>query len=171
MADKYFYNNAGVLTERALTVVSTGASNAGQGVALDGTGRLDNSVMPVGVGPEVKVMVAKENLAAGDWVSIMNDSAVLKARKADASTSGKPCNGFVLAAVTSSGSATVYLLGGTTNNQLSSLTLGARYYLSTTPGLGTTTAPSSSGNIVQMLGYALSATEQTAEPHDYLVLA
>lgn len=40
----------------------------------------------------------------------------------------------------------------------STLTLGSRYYLSTIDGKLTTTAPSSSGNLVQPVGYAITAT-------------
>jgi hypothetical protein len=46
------------------------------------------------------------------------------------------------------------------NTALGSLTLGAQYFLSTTPGVGVaTTPPSASGNIVQRLGKAISLTE------------
>ena len=46
-AKKFLRLVAGVLTEIAATVTSSGASNGGDLVALDSSGRLDNSVMPV----------------------------------------------------------------------------------------------------------------------------
>jgi hypothetical protein len=55
---------------------------------------------------------------------------------------------------------------------LSSLTIGARYYLSgSTAGAITTTAPTTAGHIVQYIGYAISATELVFEPSDPIVLA
>jgi hypothetical protein len=169
MADKYIYNNQGTLAEKEATVVSTGPGDAGKIVALDATGRLDSSVMPVGIGADVKVLLAAENLAAGDFVNIFNDGGVAKVRKADATTVGKEANGFVLSAVTAGGYATVYFEG--TNNQLSGLTPGLMYFLSTVAGSVTSTPPSGSGNIVQKVGRALSATEINFEPSDPIVLA
>lgn len=170
MADKYLYNNAGTITEKEATQVSTGTADAGKIVALSSTGRLDESVLPVGVGADTKLIQASENLAAGDFVNIWSDSGTAKVRKADASTAGKEANGFVLAAVTAGNNATVYFEG--TNNQLSSLTPGLMYFLSaTTPGTVTTTPPSGSGNIVQKVGRAISTTEINFEPSDPIVLA
>jgi len=169
MADKYLYNNQGTLTEKQATVVSTGATDAGKIVALDSTGRLDNSLMPVGVGADTKVLPASEALAAGDFVNIFNDAGTVKVRKADATVAGKEANGFVLSAVTAGNDATVYFEG--TNNQLSGLTGGSVYFLSTTAGAVSSTAPSSSGNVVQRIGRALSATEINVEFSTPIVLA
>ena len=44
------------------------------------------------------------------------------------------------------------------------LTAGAIYYASTTAGGITTTAPSGSGDIVRIIGYALSTTELFVDP-------
>ena len=92
-----------------------------------------------------------------------------KARKADATTAGKEANGFVLSAVTLGNNATVYFDG--TDTQLSSLTPGAVYYLATTAGGVTDTPPSGSGNVLQRVGRALSATELTFEPGEPITLA
>jgi len=169
MADKYLYNNQGTLTEKQATVVSTGATDAGKIVALDSTGKLDNSLMPVGIGADTKVLPASENLAAGNFVNVFNDAGTTKVRKADATVAGKEANGFVLSAVTAGNDATVYFEG--TNNQLSGLTGGSVYFLSTTAGAVSSTAPSSSGNVVQRIGRALSATEINVEFSTPIVLA
>jgi len=95
MADKYISNNAGQLTETAATVVSSGAANAGDILALDAGGRIDVSAMPVGVAADVTVLPASENLSAGDFVNIWNDAGTARCRKADASTTGKEAHGFV----------------------------------------------------------------------------
>lgn len=157
MADKFLRMVSGRITEKEATVQSAGAEDAGELVALDAAGKLDTSVMPTGIGAETKVAAASEALGAGDWVNFWLDGATLKVRKADATTAGKEVHGFVLAAVESAANATVYVAG--INNQLSGLTAGAEYFLSATAGAETATAPSTSGNVVQSLGPAISATE------------
>jgi hypothetical protein len=163
---KYLSNNAGTITEVSGLVISAGAGDAGKIPQLDSNGRLDNSVMPSGIGADTALIAASENLAAGDFVNIHNSTGA-KARKADATTSGKEAHGFVLAAVTSGQNATVFFEGR--NNQVSGQTPG-NVFLSTSPGLATATAPSSSGNVVQRLGVAVSATEINFEPQPHIVL-
>ena len=166
MADKYLRNNAGTLTEVEATVTSAGAGNAGDMVALDSAGKLDNSVLPVGIGADTATIVASEALAAGDFVNIYNDTGA-KCRKADATTAGKEAHGFVLAAVSSSANATVYFEG--TNNQISGATPGNQF-LATSAGGFSATAPSASGNVVQRLGVAISATSMNVEIQQPIVL-
>jgi hypothetical protein len=149
------------------TASSAGAGDAAKVVQLDGTGRIDTSMMPVGVAADVAVVAASENLAAGDFVNIHNSTGA-KVRKADATTAGKEAHGFVLGAVTSGNNATVYFEG--TNTGVTGATPGP-VYLSATAGLSTSTAPSSSGNVVQRLGVAVSATAVNFEPHPHVVLA
>ncbi len=169
MADKFLYNNAGTITEKELTVTSAGAGDAGKGVALDGTGKLDSSVLPTGIGADTLSVVCSENLAAGDFVNLWSDSGTGKVRKADASN-GRAAQGFVLSAYTSGQTALVYFEG--TNTQLSSLTPGSRYFLSGSVAGGVTaTAPSTSGHIVQELGFARSATQMPFEPQVTITLA
>lgn len=166
-AKKFLRLVAGVFTEIAATVTSSGAASDGDLVALDSTGRLDNSVMPVGIGVDTKTIAASEALAAGDWVNVWNSTGA-KVRKADATTAGKEAHGFVLAAVSSGGNALVYFEG--TNTQVSGQTPGP-VYLQTTAGTGGATIPSASGNVVQNLGVAVSATEVNFERGTPVVLA
>jgi hypothetical protein len=149
------------------TASSAGAGDAAKVVQLDGTGRIDTSMMPVGVAADVALVAASENLAAGDFVNIHNSTGA-KVRKADATTAGKEAHGFVLGAVTSGNNATVYFEG--TNTGVTGATPGP-VYLATSAGLSTSTAPSSSGNVVQRLGVAVSATAINFEPHPHVVLA
>lgn len=121
-------------------------------------GRLDISWMPVGVGPEVVVCASFENLTAGDFINLFLSGGVIKARKADATTTGKPAHGFVLSNVVAPANATVYGLSNT-NTQLSGLVIGTDYYLSTTPGAVTATAPTGVGNLSQYLGIANDTDE------------
>lgn len=156
MADKPLQLVNGIPTEVEATVTSAGAGNAGDVVALDGSGKLDSSVLPAGVGQNTDSIASFENLAAGDFVNVFDDSGTIKCRKADANAD-KPAHGFVLAAVTAPAAATIYG-PGELNSQLSSLTLGALYFLSETAGGVTTTPPASSGAVVQPLGVAKSTT-------------
>lgn len=156
-AKKFLRLVSGVFTEVFGVQTSAGAGNAGDIVSLDDTGKIDASMMPVGVGADVVVLTATENLAGGDWVNIHAGGV----RKADATTAGKEADGFVLAAVTSGNPASVYKEG--TNTQLTGLTLGTNLYLSTTPGLATGTPPSGNGNVSQRVGKAISTTSADFE--------
>lgn len=170
MANKYISMDGGQMKEVEGLVSSAGAGDAGKLPALDSNGKLNNSVMPTGIGAETKALTASEALAAGDFVNIWDDSGTLKVRKADASTTGKRADGFVLAVFAQDATATVYTEG--INDQLSGLTGGPMMFLSaSTPGDATGTAPSGSGNVVQQLGTRLSATEISFEPSIAVELA
>ena len=158
----------GVITEVFGVQTSAGAANAGDLVALDDTGRIDNSMMPVGIGADTATITASETLAAGDWVNVWNDASTAKVRKADATTAGKEVHGFVLSAVTGGNPATVYFEG--TNTQVTGQTPGP-VYLQTTAGMGGATIPSASGNVVQQVGVAVSATAVNFERGTAVVLA
>ena len=169
-AKKYISLVTGTLTEVQATITSAGAGDEGELVALDATGKLSTTVMPVGVGTENDLIVSSENLAAGDLVNIWTNTGVANVRKADATTAGKEANGFVLASVTSPAAATVYR-NSQSNTQKSGLTPGASYYLDTTAGGITTTLPSASGNIVQHVGKAFDATTLIFEAQLPITLA
>ena len=168
-ADKFLRNVDGVVTE--ISGATTAVANAIP--ALDGTGRVVVAQMPVGVGPEVLTIATSETLVAGNFVNIWKNGAALAVRKADASAVGKEANGFVLAGFTHPTNATVYVLGGVSNTAATVTTLGARQYLSTTPGATAETMPTYAGGarICQLLGKGITLTEMTAEAHDYIVLA
>ena len=166
--NKYIKNNAGVLTEIAALQTSAGAGDAGKIVALDTAGRLDNSFMPVGIGADTASIVASEALSAGDYVNVYDDTGTAKVRKADATTAGKEAHGFVLSAVSSATSATVYFEG--TNTAITGQTAGV-VYLATTAGVGSTTPPSAAGNVVQRIGFAVSATAMNFTSNQPIVLA
>lgn len=152
--NKYLKNNSGTITEESASQSSAGVGDAGKIIALDSTGKIDSTMMPTGIGADTALIAASEALSAGDFVNIYNSSGA-KCRKADASTAGKEAHGFVLASVEQSANATVYFEG--TNTQVTGMTPGV-VYLSATPGLATATAPSSTGNVVQRIGFATGST-------------
>ena len=90
-AKKFLRTGTGneLFDEVAGVVVSAGSANDGDIPALDAGGKLDISVMTAGIGADTSVVPSSENLAAGDLVNLWNDSGTIKARKADATTSGK----------------------------------------------------------------------------------
>lgn len=167
--DKYIYENSGTLTEKAANTSSAGAGDAGKIVALDGSGRIDASMMPVGIAADTSSIVASEALAAGDLVNVWDDAGTGKVRKADASTSGKEAHGFVLASVLLGGTATVYWEG--TNTGLAGMTPGVLYLSDTVAGSVTSTAPSGTGKTVQRVGFAASATAMNFQSGVPVVLA
>lgn len=171
-ADKIPALNAGGVLDQTIingTTTSSGAGDGGKTPILDGTGRIDQSMMPPGIVPETGQLTASEALADGDFVNVWNNAGVPSVRKADASTTGKEAHGYVLAAVASSGTATVYFEGA--NTHLTGMTAGTRYLSTTTPGGTQSTAPTGSGQIVQQLGVAYSATALTFEPQQPIALA
>lgn len=166
-AKKFIRQIGGLLTEALGIQTSAGAANAGDIPALDESGRIDASMMPVGIGADTSAVTSSEALSAGDFVNIW-DSAGAKVRKADATTSGKEAHGFVLSAVASGGVATVYFEG--TNTQVTAQVPGP-VFLSTTPGKGGNTPAAAPGNLVQSLGVATSATSMNFEPAAPIKLA
>jgi hypothetical protein len=156
----------GILADSIMGAATTGVSVV---VKTNGSGLLDSSIMPTGVGADTASIATSENLAAGDLVNLYDAAGTITARKADATAEGKECHGFVLAGTTSPAAATVYFEGKITG--LSSLTPGARYYMSASPGAATATAPSTSGNVVQAIGTAIGTTIISFEPQEPITVA
>lgn len=166
---KYLKTSNGVLVEQAAINTSAGAGDEGKIPALDAAGRLAANMMPTGFGADVQSIQASENLAAGDYVNVHTVSAAARIRKADATSAGKEADGFVLAAVTSGQNGDVYFEA--TNNQVTGQTAGGDVFLSTTPGAGTATCPTGTGNVQQRLGKAISTTAVNFERGTPIVLA
>lgn len=167
MAKYIALNTAGGLVETAAEAVGGSAGASGLIPQLDGNGRLPSTMMPTGVGQDTAVIVASEALAAGDFINVWNSSGA-KVRKADATSAGKEAHGFVLAAVASGGNATVFFEGS--NTSVSGATPGPQF-LATTAGSFTGTAPTGSGNVVQSIGIAISATQINFEADNPIVRA
>jgi hypothetical protein len=165
---KFVALTGGMLTEETALSTSAGAGDANKIVKLNGSGKLDTTMMPTGIGPEAVTITTSEALAAGDFVNIWNSTGV-KARKADATVNGKEAHGFVLAAAASGASATVYFDG--VNDQLAGMTVGARQFLHTTAGARNETAPSATGNVDQVLGVAISASSMIFKPGQPVLVA
>ncbi len=161
MSDKYTTISGNNIVEVEATVVSTGVAEAGDIIGLDSGGKIDLSMLPTGVGADAENIQAFENLSAGDFINVFLSGGIRKSRKADATTAGKEADGFTLTAVTAGSSDLIYFEG--VNNQLSTMTIGAKQFLHTTAGARVETVPAATGNIYQYLGRAISATEVAFE--------
>lgn len=171
MADKYiqFDRTSGLFVEKEATTTSAGAADAGKIIALNASGKLDNTMLPAGVGVESRTIVASEDLSAGDLVNIWNDAGTPKVRKADASNL-RAAHGYVTEAVTSGSNATVYFDGVISG--LTGLTVGAYYYLSDSVAGGISATPPNTANYyAQCVGYAVSDTELVFDPQMPIKLA
>lgn len=158
----------------AITAVdrSTGVADGGKIVATDPTtGKLDMSLMPSGLGAETDTVVADvDGLTAGDMVNLYSNGGTMTARRADATAEGKPAMGFVVADVNAANNAVVHRANQTVTG-LTGLVVGNEYYLATTAGLITDTAPSANGNSVQSVGIAMSTTSLAFNPKEPITLA
>ena len=145
-------NASGILDDSIINASATSAAN--KIAKLDGSGRLAMGLLPVGVGADTVTLTTSETIASGDLVNIW-DSTGAKVRKADATIAGKEAHGFVLVGGASGATVDVYFEGS--NTAMTGLVAGKRY-LSTTAGTSAATAPSGTGNVVQLVGFATSTT-------------
>lgn len=146
-------NTNGTQQEYVGITTSAGAGSSGEFPILDGSGKLDVTFLPTGIGQDAVTATAGENLSAGDLVYFNGSGQVLKA---DATAIAKAARGYVISAVTSGNPATVYF--DDSNTAVTGLTPGSTYYLSATAGGVTTTPTTTVGQIVQEIGFATLAT-------------
>ena len=118
-----------------------------------------------GGGGDAEVQIAKagsDGLTTGQLVYIHNASgSVLTADLADATDENKIADGFVKQSYNADANATIYLDGEVPG---AGLTPGDMYYLQISPGAKGTSAPTASGNIIQAIGPAISATAIKFDP-------
>ena len=172
MANKKFMSIVGGKNELIAGVSSSaGAGNAGDLIALDSTGKLDVSMLPVGVGPDVKVHPASEALAAGNYVNIWNDAGTIKVRLAD-NSNGREAHGFVLTSALEGADAVVYFEGPNTAAPIG--TVNNRVYLGVAGGVVTTAldiyAPANEGKLHQFLGIYIDTDEVNTDIDDYVII-
>jgi hypothetical protein len=165
----------GISGEVDSIVTSSGAADAGKIPELNSEGLLDISFFPEGVGStnsgtgfSPSNILASEDISAGSLVNIYNDSGA-KCRKAMATSFEMEAHGYILTAVSSGQMAGVYF--GGTNNRVTGLSIGKQYLSVDIPGICTTTVASGSGNIVQKVGFATSATSMDFKIYSSIRLA
>jgi len=144
----------GVVVGNATSGVNVTSAGA-VGTVLTGNGASDPTFQaPTALANTMSVTVT-ETIAAGAMINLWASTG-LKVRNADNTDATKQADGFALTGA-SSGAITV-VIGSAPNTQQTSLTVGTRYFLGTA-GAVTATAPSSSGDLVQSLGIAVTTTE------------
>ena len=141
------------------------ATTAKRGIIrVDGT---TTTVDPDGTlhaaGSPTRIVTASEDIAAGALVNLFSAGGSLRMRNASATDATKPASGFVLLAV-SSGAAGTFYGPGLYNSALSGLTPGATYYLDVTAGAVNAAQPSAGGNVIQIVGVAITADELLFNP-------
>lgn len=163
---------AGKTKQIFATTTSAGAADAGKIPALDGAGRFDMSMLPLGIGANTTQATASEAIGAGKFINYWDNAGVFSMRLAD-NSNGRQADGYVTAAVTSGAVGTGYPLDGT-NAQLTGLTVGTRYWLGTAGGVTPTPLDEAdAGNankISQYLGVAKSTTELVTDDQGHVVL-
>ena len=162
-APKYIKRDAtsGQLKE----VIATETAAAESIISTTAGGTIDPSLLP---DESLTTFVAGENLAAGAMIYIKSDG---KAWNASAASGGNQAQGWVNAAFTTGQTATVYL-GNGRNTGIAGLSVGSRYYLSTsTPGGVQSTVPTGAGNLDQFVGNASATGELDVVLDDGIILA
>jgi hypothetical protein len=129
-------------------------------------GIVDLAEVALSGGGEAEVQLARagpDGLTTGQIVYLHNASgSVLTADLADATDETKLAAGYSKQSYNAADVATIYLAGELPG---SGFTPGAMYYLQTTPGDKGTAAPTASGNIIQAIGLAVSATSIKFDPN------
>lgn len=156
-AQKFLTLVSGILTQISAITSSAGAGDEGKLPALDASGKLDTSFMPTGLGADTQVLTASEALSAGDLVNVWSNAGVFAVRKADATSVGKPADGYVLSSVSSGAPATVYGTG--TNTGVSGLSPGRVYLSSTAGGITQDVSTYTGGKVIQDVGFASASGE------------
>lgn len=141
-------------TTKTLNVTSSWATNlvGGSGAAFPytGTATITGSVLQQTGSAFFPTLNASESLSAGDFINITASFV----RRASSNDTTKQAHGFVLAAVASGSAATIYY-NGIYVTASAGLTVGSRYFLSTA-GQKATTAPTTTGQLSQEIGVAVS---------------
>jgi hypothetical protein len=155
-------------------ISATNDINVSDGKAIKPTtGTITNSsgVSPstdLTVGGNTETFTAGENVAFGDPCYIKSDGKIWKA---DANGSGTYPVMYLAAATILANASGVFLRNGFARNDAWNWTVGSTIYLSTAAGL-TQTAPSTTGDVMQVVGRATHADRMDFNPsRDYFTVA
>jgi hypothetical protein len=144
-------------------------------VIMEGTQGVAGPTGPQGIqGPQGSVsdtnpVTTSEALEAGDLVNIWSDAGQHRARRASAAAAGMEAHGYVMAPFALGATATVYFEG--TNSAMTGLTPGKRFLSATQPGKTQAIPPSDPGQVVQRVGFAVSATAMNFDSGEPIALA
>lgn len=147
---------SGARTNLGLGTIATLAAPSGTIVGTSDTQTLTNKTLtdPVLDGGIKATLTAGATLAAGDLCYMAGDGH-MELADADAEATCDTLLAICLEPLTDTNSGEFLLFGQYTT---SGLTAGSNYYVSTTAGDWTATAPSATGDIVRLVGTAISTT-------------
>lgn len=166
MPEKYLtYGTDGNQRLKAAADQSLGESSAGQIVALDESGKIDETMMPTGIGAPTHAYLTFEGLAAGDLVNVFDDEGVTKVRKADGSDVGKIAHGFVEESFASGTTATVFFSGEVDQTVAEGVT---ELFITKTPGKAGAFDPTAAFR--QVVGRRTSASTFVFAPGEPTIL-
>lgn len=103
-----------------------------------------------------------DTITPGQTVSLINNTGTLTAVRANATDNTKPCRAFSAGTYNPGDNGQFILMG--IIPYFSGMTPGTKYYLATTSGQFTSTAPAVVGNVVQEIGYVLTPTTMFFNP-------
>ena len=142
--------------KQLLSAISAFTGNANEIVATDGSGFIDPSLLPPGIAAKTVSATAVGTVTAGAFVEFFDNAGTPSVRLADDSL-GIPANGFVLTAIPDTTVGTVFLSGS--NTAVTGLTAGEKYFLAAAGGVDQAPNVTTNGDVVQLIGTAVSATE------------
>lgn len=146
-------------------ITNSGDINVGGAVVLTDNNSLQMDGTPDGMdddeynGVTISGADCGENLTQWDTVFINNDADIWHQADATAASSEYPAHGLAVAACTDTNPATILTQGIVRNEGWTGLTVGGAVYLGETDGALTQTAPSTSNDCVQIIGWAISDSE------------
>lgn len=103
-------------------------------------------------------IIAKVAIAAGQYISLINDAGVLKAQLASGVVGSTFWADGYSTGIVAAGSVGEFILGRGNNKYLSGLTIGQRYWIGG-PGAVRTTPATLAGQLEQYIGIAVTTTE------------
>lgn len=146
-----------VPTEVTPSATSAGSSSAATVVVRDANGKIDNTNL---YDSNATTVTAGEAIT-GPALCYIDSSG--HAKNADNTSMSKIAQGSCALSI-GNGSTGVYVAGPCEIGGFSSLTQGARYFLSTIGGITTTPPAAGSGNVYQEVGFALNTTTLQFNP-------
>lgn len=153
--------HAVLLGEGTSTLGFATIGNAGYVLTDNGSGADPTFQAPASSGNPTAVILAAADIAAGDLVNVYNNAGTANVVPADNTSSTTFANGVALSAISNTTSGTI-TFGAVKVTGLSGLTPG-QLFLDTAGGV-TSTAPSSSGDVVQPVGLAITSSVAIFNP-------
>ena len=151
-----FSGAVGINTTSAAYTLDVNGSMIARGTAIVNNLNFNNaSIANLAYSGTAVTLVAGENLVAGDIVYVSTTGQLWKADANVVTTT--PADGVALATISAGSSGLILIQGVYRNDTLYNFTTGSLVYVSTDSGTATTTQPSATDDLIQIIGKAISA--------------